>query len=112
MKKIKLFIVPLMLICLVLLFRAKADQNQIVHNPLIGIWRLAGDINSTFWISNDSICYTDYSNACYYYRINSDTIVIYYNDWVNKTKYNIIGDDTLLFVNDDKIDTLLRFYDN
>ncbi len=64
-----------------------SSQKEVV-NDISGIWKLKGDENPTFEIKRDSIYYID-QGEIYAFNTKSDSIFIFYNDWIYKGLFAI-----------------------
>ncbi len=69
-------------------------------NEIYGIYKMPNNDNPVFEIKQDSIFYID-NEITYYYKIQQDSIHIYFDDWIYRAKYSF-SHDTLIFVEKDE----------
>jgi hypothetical protein len=72
-----------------------------LKEQITGYWALAGSENATFVLEKYKIFYPDQS-ATYRYELLSDTLKIFYGDYVGNFRVKMRGLDTLVLKTDEK----------
>ncbi len=80
----------------------KPEKNQttdVDSKLLIGIWAEREDENAMFYLTKDSIYYTDHQDQPFAYKVNGDTLIMF-GDIVEKWKILKLNSDSLWVSND------------
>lgn len=74
---------------------------------LSGAWTVSGDPNATVLIRKDSIYYVDWGKS-FRYRASTDSMTIYFDDFIYKASYRI-DHDTLYFSQNGSVNIMFRW---
>ena len=87
----------------------KSSSKQDVAEKLLGVWIVKGsETGNAIFLLRDSVIYYPETDASYPYKIEADTLIVKYDDYIQHLGFKFLGNDTLVLVGEDGPNTFYR----